>query len=88
MLPKCLTSTIITNGTSAGGALSALAGATGNAKEYEPYLKAIGAAEEKDDITDFSLSDEDIVQIKLLDIGHSEIVNHFNPQWIKFHTFP
>lgn len=41
---------IITNGTSAGGALSALAGATGNAKEYEPYLKAIGAAEEKDDI--------------------------------------
>ena len=41
---------IITNGTSAGGALSALAGATKNAKEYEPYLKAIGAAEEKDDI--------------------------------------
>lgn len=33
-------------------------------------LKAIGDAEEKDDI------------------GHSEIVNHFNPQWIKFHTFP
>lgn len=41
---------IITNGTSAGGALSALAGAIGNAKEYEPYLKAIGAAEERDDI--------------------------------------
>lgn len=41
---------IITNGTSAGGALSALAGATGNAKEYGYYLKAIGAAEERDDI--------------------------------------
>ena len=41
---------IITNGTSAGGALSALAGATGNAKEYEPYLEAIGAAKERDDI--------------------------------------
>lgn len=41
---------IITNGTSAGGALSALAGATGNAKEYEPYLKAIGAAKARDDI--------------------------------------
>lgn len=41
---------IITNGTSAGGALSALAGATGNAKEYEPYLKKIGAAAERDDI--------------------------------------
>ena len=30
--------------------LSALAGATGNAKEYEPYLKAIGAAKARDDI--------------------------------------
>ncbi len=41
---------IITNGTSAGGALSALAGATGNAGEYAPYLEAIGAADERDDI--------------------------------------
>lgn len=41
---------IITNGTSAGGALSALAGATGNAKEYDAYLKEIGAADERDDI--------------------------------------
>lgn len=41
---------IITNGTSAGGALSALAGATGNAEDYEPYLQEIGAAEERDDI--------------------------------------
>ncbi len=35
---------IITNGTSAGGALSALIGASGNAPEYESYLKRIGAA--------------------------------------------
>lgn len=41
---------IITNGTSAGGALSALAGATGNSPDYEPYLKEIGAADERDDI--------------------------------------
>lgn len=41
---------IISNGTSAGGGLSALLGATGNNKEYEPYLKAIGAANERDDI--------------------------------------
>jgi hypothetical protein len=41
---------IISNGTSAGGALSALLGATGNNKDYEPYLKAIGAANERDDI--------------------------------------
>lgn len=41
---------IITNGTSAGGALSALAGATGNSPDYEPYLEAIGALKERDDI--------------------------------------
>ncbi|MEC0233794.1 subtype B tannase [Paenibacillus kribbensis] len=41
---------IISNGTSAGGALSALLGATGNSAEYEPYLKAIGAADKRDDI--------------------------------------
>ncbi len=41
---------IITNGTSAGGALSALAGATGNCPEYEPYLAEIGALDERDDV--------------------------------------
>lgn len=41
---------IITNGTSAGGALSSLMGATGNAPEYTPYLDAIGAADQRDDI--------------------------------------
>lgn len=44
------TNHIITNGTSAGGALSSLAGATGNAEDYEPYLEEIGAAKERDDI--------------------------------------
>lgn len=41
---------IISNGTSAGGALSALLGASGNCKDYEPYLEAIGAADARDDI--------------------------------------
>ena len=41
---------IISNGTSAGGALSSLLGATGNSPDYEPYLKAIGAAAGRDDI--------------------------------------
>jgi len=41
---------IISNGTSAGGALSSLLGASGNSKDYEPYLKELGAAEERDDI--------------------------------------
>lgn len=49
-LPAGDTEKIISNGTSAGGALSALLGATGNAVEYEPYLRAIGAADERDDI--------------------------------------
>lgn len=43
-------SKIITNGTSAGGALSSLAGATGNHPDYEPYLKSIGALPSSDDI--------------------------------------
>ena len=41
---------IITNGTSAGGALSALMGVTGNQEDYEEYLKKIGAAEAEDHI--------------------------------------
>ena len=41
---------IITSGTSAGGALSALTGATGNCEDYEPFFKAICAADERDDI--------------------------------------
>lgn len=41
---------IITNGTSAGGALSAIIAASGNNADYEPYLKEIGAANERDDI--------------------------------------
>ncbi len=41
---------IITDGTSAGGAMSALMGATGNAPEYESLLEAMGAAKERDDV--------------------------------------
>ena len=49
-IPAGDTEKIISSGTSAGGALSALLGATGNAKDYVPYLKEIGAAKERDDI--------------------------------------
>lgn len=41
---------IISNGTSAGGALSALLGASGDAAEYKPYLDEIGAAPGSDAI--------------------------------------
>lgn len=50
LLPAGDTEKIISNGTSAGGALSALLGATGNSPDYEPYLREIGAAPERDDI--------------------------------------
>ena len=41
---------IISDGTSAGGAMSALLGATGNHPAYEPYLQELGAARERDDV--------------------------------------
>ena len=36
------------------------------------------------DIWDFSLTDEEMEQIKETDIGHSEIINHFDPQLVKW----
>lgn len=41
---------IISNGTSAGGAMSSILGATGNHPDYEEYLEKIGAVKERDDI--------------------------------------
>lgn len=41
---------IFTDGTSAGGAMSSLLGATGNAPEYDEYLKKMGAADARDDV--------------------------------------
>lgn len=49
-LPAGNTDRIISDGTSAGGALSALLGATGNSKEYDDELRAVGAVNERDDI--------------------------------------
>lgn len=39
--------------------------------------------EQNMDIWDFTLSDEDMKEIAGLDIGHSEIVNHFDPGFVK-----
>lgn len=41
---------IISNGTSAGGAMSSLLGSSGNDPLFEPYLKEMGAADAKDNI--------------------------------------
>lgn len=41
---------IFIDGTSAGGAMSALVGATGNSPEYDSYLEAMGAAKASDNV--------------------------------------
>lgn len=35
------------------------------------------------DIWDFALSDGDMAEIAKLDLGHSEIVNHYDPSFVK-----
>lgn len=49
-LPAGNTDKIISSGTSAGGALSALLGATGNANDYASWLTELGAFDASDDI--------------------------------------
>ena len=39
--------------------------------------------EQNMDIWDFTLSDADMAEIAKLDLGHSEIVNHFDPAFVK-----
>ena len=39
--------------------------------------------EQNIDIWDFALSDEDMAQIAQMDIGHSEIVDHSDPGFVK-----
>ena len=76
-LPAGDTEKIISNGTSAGGALSALLGATGNSADYEPYLKAVGAAEERDDI--FASSDYcPITNLEHADMAYEWVFNGVN----------
>ncbi|MBQ1615230.1 MAG: alpha/beta hydrolase, partial [Selenomonas sp.] len=80
-LPAGDTEKIISNGTSAGGALSALLGTTGNAKEYEPYLKEIGAAEERDDI--FASSDYcPITNLEHADMAYEWMFNGVNTYYM------
>lgn len=38
---------------------------------------------ENSDVFDFTLTDAEMEQIKELDLGHSEIVNHFDPNFVK-----
>ncbi len=58
---------IITDGTSAGGAMSSLMGATGNHPDYEPLLKAMGAASERDDVF------ASICYCPIIDLDHADM---------------
>ena len=58
---------IITDGTSAGGAMSALMGATGNAPEYGPYLEAMGAAKERDNVF------ASVCYCPIIDLDHADM---------------
>lgn len=58
---------IITDGTSAGGAMSSLLGATGNHPLYTPYLQAMGAAPERDDVF------ASIVYCPITDLEHADM---------------
>lgn len=58
---------IITDGTSAGGAMSSLLGATGNHPSYAPLLKAMGAADERDDVF------ASVCYCPITDLDHADI---------------
>lgn len=58
---------IISNGTSAGGAMSTLLGATGNSPDYSPYLEELGAANTQDHI--FAVS----AYCPIIDLDHADI---------------
>lgn len=76
-LPAGDTEKIISNGTSAGGALSALLGATGDSKDYEPYLQALGAANAKDHIF-ASMAYCPITDLEHADMAYEWIFNGVN----------
>ena len=77
LLPAGDTNKIISSGTSAGGALSALLGATGDSKDYEPYLRTLGAAKAKDQIF-ASMAYCPITNLEHADMAYEWIFNGVN----------
>lgn len=58
---------IITDGTSAGGAMSSLLGVTGNAPQYDTYLEAMGAAKASDDVF------ASVCYCPIIDLDHADM---------------
>lgn len=67
---------IITDGTSAGGAMSALMGATGNNPEYAVQLKTMGTADERDDVF------ASVCYCPIIDLEHADMAY----EWLFKHT--
>ncbi|MGL4852669.1 MAG: subtype B tannase [Phocaeicola sp.] len=67
---------IIIDGTSAGGAMASLIGATGNHPVYDAYLKAMGAADTSDDV--FAA----VAYCPIIDLEHADMAY----EWLYKHT--
>ncbi|MDO5518217.1 MAG: subtype B tannase, partial [Clostridium sp.] len=67
----------ISNGTSAGGAMSALLGATGNSSDYDSYLEELGAADASDAIYAASCYCP-ITNLDNADMGYEWLFNGLN----------
>lgn len=67
---------IIVDGTSAGGAMASLVGATGNHPVYDPYLRKMGAAQTSDDI--FAV----VAYCPITDLEHADMAY----EWLYSHT--
>jgi len=70
---------IISNGTSAGGAMSTLLGATGNSNDYASYLETLGAADATDDI--FAVS----AYCPIINLDHADMAYEW--QFAGIHTY-
>lgn len=71
---------IISNGTSAGGALSLLLGATGNESDYIPYLQELGAADARTDI--FAVS----AYCPITDLDHADMAYEWSYSGVNEYT--
>ena len=67
---------IFTDGTSAGGAMSALLGATGNSPLYDPYFEKMGVPDVRDDV--FAA----ICYCPMVDLDHADM----GYEWLYKHT--
>lgn len=54
---------------------------SGNYPEVHPYIERM---EENLNIWDFKLSNDDMSAISMLDLGHSEIIDHSTAETVKY----